>query len=247
MIHPRYKKLLVLIGGIAIVNIVLLSPGLLGLQISGEHALETAFVTAVLAVSLFSLIYGSYVLLFKPPAALPLKEIRTHEDYVEALSRFIDNEEAAGDIHATLDQLERMTKKKSTLLDILGQRFNAGEISYNKFQSVILDVERLFYLNIRSILNKLHVFEASGLMDNHDKSKHIRLSDKLLKEKLKMREEFIHSVAGYISVNEEILLKLDKLSLEISSLDNLDLSRIENMQCIQEIDTLIKQTKLYKS
>jgi hypothetical protein len=42
------------------------------------------------------------------------------------------------------------------------------------------------------------------------------------------------------------LLKLDKLLLEISRLDSLEPGDIENMACMQEIDSLIKQTKYYK-
>ena len=53
-------------------------------------------------------------------------------------------------------------------------------------------------------------------------------------------------MTGYLEANEEIMLKLDKLLLEISLLGSTDYRDVEEMPCMKEIDMLIKQTKLYK-
>lgn len=42
------------------------------------------------------------------------------------------------------------------------------------------------------------------------------------------------------------MLKLDQLLLEISRLDSFEAGDIEQMPCMQEIDQLIKHTKLYR-
>lgn len=49
-----------------------------------------------------------------------------------------------------------------------------------------------------------------------------------------------------LHINEEILLKLDKLLLEISRLDSWEIGDIGQMPGMQEIDALIKQTQFYK-
>ncbi|MDT3427658.1 hypothetical protein J2Z22_003221 [Paenibacillus forsythiae] len=246
MNSSRIMKLLGLIAGVAALNILILSPGLLGVEIGGESVLETASGITLLVMSLLVLLYGSYILLFKSPAAAPVKDIRTHEDYMAALNRYRNTKGLKKDISLALDQLERLEKKNSSLSDILGQRFNQTELSYRKFQSVIEEVRQLFYLNIRGILNKLGVFDPSEFSSFTSERKPTQLSSRLVQEKTALHNEYLAYVSGYLEANEEILLKLDKLLLEISLLDSTDYKDIENMPCMQEMDALIKQTKFYK-
>lgn len=242
--HTKYIKLAGLIIGIVALNVVVLSPGLVGVEIGG-NALSTATGITLLFASALALLYGSYVLLFKPPVAIPLKQIQTHDDYVESLFRYRRVKALEADIPFALEQLERIVKKKDTLFHVLNQRFDPSELSYKKFASVIQEVEKLFYLNIRSILNRLNVFDESEFNSVMNQTS-TRFTQRLLQEKKNMYNEFLAFVKSSLSTNEEILLKLDKLLLEISRLDSLDLGDIEKMPCMQEIDSLIKQTKYYK-
>ncbi|OME76896.1 hypothetical protein BK120_27510 [Paenibacillus sp. FSL A5-0031] len=246
MDNGRFVKLFGLIGGVAILNIVVLSPGLLGVEIGGESVLETASGVTLLVVSLLVMLYGSYSLLFKPPVALPVKNISTREDYIAALQPYRHAKDLKNDMALALDQLERIDKKKTALTEVLSQRFDQTELSYKKFDSVIYEVEKLFYLNIRGILNKLSVFNASGYSNFTGQQQPAGLSNKLVQEKTNLYKEYLSYVTGYLRANEEILLKLDKLLLEISLLNSTDYRDVEEMSCMKEIDILIKQTKLYK-
>ena len=239
-------KLLLLMAVIAIVNIVLVSPGLLGFQIGGDSAFQSASVITVWIVSVLALFYGSYVLLFKPPAVKAIQTIQTREDYIDALHHYRNVKVLRNDIALALDQLERIEKKRNALLDVLGQRFEQTELSYKKFMGVIDEVEKLFYLNIRGILNKLGVFAASDFNRMADQPKASQLSSKVAQKKTALYQEYLAYVTGYLEANEEIMLKLDKLLLEISLLGSTDYRDVEEMPCMKEIDTLIKQTKLYK-
>lgn len=219
----KLLKLLTLIAGVAFLDTFILSPGLLGVEIGGVNVLETASGITILFMSLLVLLYGSYGLLLKPTANLPpLKSVRTHEDYIAALHPYRKVKVLKKSITQAIDQLDRIEKKRSILVNVLSQRFEQTELSYRRFHSVIGEVEKLFYLNIRGILNKLHVYEASGfaVIANH--------------------------VSGYLGANEEILLKLDQLLLEISMLGSTDYGAVEEMPCMKEIDQLINQTKYYK-
>lgn len=239
-------KLLLLMAVIAIVNIVLVSPGLLGFHIGGDSAFQSASVITVWIVSVLVLFYGSYVLLFKPPAVKAIQTIQTREDYIDALHHYRNVKVLKNDIALALDQLERIEKKRNALLDVLGQRFEQTELSYKKFIAVIDEVEKLFYLNIRGILNKLGVFAASDFNRMADQPKASQLSSKVAQKKTALYQEYLAYVTGYLEANEEIMLKLDKLLLEISLLGSTDYRDVEEMPCMKEIDTLIKQTKLYK-
>jgi hypothetical protein len=237
-------KLAALIIGLVILNVVVLSPGFLGVQIGGSP-LSTAIGITLLFASALALLYGSYVLLFKLPAVVPLSRIVTHDDYVEALMRHKRIKALGDDIALSVDQLDRLKKKNDTLLQVLNQRFEPSELSYKKFASVIEEVEKLFYLNIRSVLNRLNVFDEAEF-ERVTSYKSSSLSPQLLQEKKAMYNEYVSFVKHALNTNEEILLKLDKLLLEISRLNSLEPGDIEGMPCMQEIDALIKQTKYYK-
>ncbi|RKN86172.1 hypothetical protein D7M11_03950 [Paenibacillus ginsengarvi] len=244
MTGSKYIKLLGLIAGVAVLNIVVFSPGFVGLSIGGGALAAASGVTLLLA-SAVALLYGSYVLLARQPEALPVKQVTTHEDYVEALTRYERVKPIGSDIRFALEQMERIRKKKETLMDVLNQRFEPGELSYKKFASVIREVEKLFYLNLRSLLNRLHVFDEADFASVMTQ-KTARYSKQLLQEKTTMYNDFLSFLKYSLDNNEEILLKLDKLLLEISRLDSFEPGDIENMPCMQEIDSLIKQTKYYK-
>ncbi|MNI99672.1 hypothetical protein D3C73_1588090 [compost metagenome] len=77
--------------------------------------------------------------------------------------------------------------------------------------------------------------------------KNARFSTELLQERRTVYSEYLTFIKSSLATNEEIMLKLDKLLLEISRLDSFEPGDIENMPCMQEIDSLIKQTKLYKN
>lgn len=242
----KIMKLVLLVAGVAALNIVMLSPGLLGVEIGAGNALQTAFGVTVLFMSLLILLYGSYALLFKRPAPAPVREMKSREDYIAALHQYRNVKVLKNDIALALEQLDRIEKKKLTVFDVLRQRFDETELSYRKFHSVIIEVEKLFYLNITGILNKLGVFTASDFSSMANPKRSTQRSTKVMQQKTELYEEYLAYVAGYLDGNEEILLKLDQLLLEISLLGSIDHKEIDEMPCIKEIDLLIKQTKLYK-
>lgn len=242
----KIMKLVLLVAGVAVLNIVMLSPGLLGVEIGGGNALQTAFGITVLFMSLLILLYGSYALLFKRPTLAPVREMKSREDYIAALHQYRNVKVLKNDIALALEQLDRIEKKKLTLFDVLRQRFDEAELSYRKFNSVIIEVEKLFYLNITGILNKIGVFTASDFSNMANQKRSTQRSTTVMQKKTELYEEYLAYVAGYLDGNEEILLKLDQLLLEISLLGSIDHKEIDEMPCMKEIDLLIKQTKLYK-
>ncbi|MCR8659867.1 hypothetical protein [Paenibacillus endoradicis] len=242
----KVVKLFGLVVAIVLINIIMLSPGLVGLTIGGSNAIETASSITILIISALVLIYGSYTLLFKSPVVLAVKDIKSQEDYKEGLLQYRHNKVLKQEIDLSIDQLERMEKKKVTLHDILNERFETTELSYKKFAAVIIAVETLFLSNIKGIINKLNVFDASELSEFIAEPRSASFSNKLMQQKFELHNEYVNYVKGYVGANEEILLKLDKLLLEISLLGSSDYRDVEEMPCMKEIDELIGQTKFYK-
>lgn len=104
-------KLLGVIAGVVILNIAILSPGLLGIAIGGSSALETATGVTLLVVSLLIVLYGSYTLLFKRAIVPAVPPLDSREDYIAELYRYRNVRVLKEDVALALDQLERMDKK----------------------------------------------------------------------------------------------------------------------------------------
>ena len=233
--------------GIAAANIVVFSPGLLDLDLFGAGALEAAFGSAFLVFSGSGLVYGNYKLLSEPEKAIPIGAKSTKEDYVEALNEHRGLETFERNIDLLLDQIERLQKKNKTIRDILLQIFNASEISYQKFDAVIAEVENIFFKNIRSIINKLNAFDEEDYNFIKKQRNAGAFSEEIMEEKFKVYNEYIRFVKEATEDNEQILLKLDKLLLEISGLNCIESGELEQMAGMIEIDNLIKQAKYYKN
>ncbi len=102
-------------------------------------------------------------------------------------------------------------------------------------------------MNIRSIHNKMNAFDEDDYNSIRKKYEAGAFSQQVMEEKFKVYDEFITFVRAATEYNEQILLKLDKLLLEISDFDGVDPSQLEQMAGMIEIDNLIKQAKYYKN
>jgi hypothetical protein len=249
MDRKKLKKLLKLLGlnlGIAAANIITFSPVLIGLRLFGAGALETALGCAIISASGAGLYYGNYNIIIEPDIEIPPKEW-TWEDYIEALNILPGLKTFEKAVDLLLDQIERLQKKNKTIRDILLQKFSVSEISYKKFDAVIADVEKIFKMNIRSIINKLKAFDEEDYNSIREKHEAGDISQQVMEEKIKVRNEYVTFVKAATEYNEQILLKLDKLLLEISDLNCLEPGQLEQMPGMIEIDNLLKQAVQYKN
>ena len=48
---------------------------------------------------------------------------------------------------------------KERIDDILLQKFNENEISYKNFKNIISEVVNVFYINLKSVINKINIFD----------------------------------------------------------------------------------------
>ncbi|MDD4579845.1 MAG: hypothetical protein PHF80_04130 [Methanothrix sp.] len=240
------KKLLGLNLGIAAANIIIFSPEFIGLAF-GVSTFETALSITIIFLSGTGLTYGNYRLLSVTENSDQPNKIMTMDDYVEALNVHRGLKTFGKTVEILLDQIGRLQKKNKTIRDILLQIFCASEMSYQKFDVVITEVEKIFFMNIRSILNKLNAFDEEDyeiVRTNHDAG---AFSQQFMEDKFKVYYEYIAFVNAAAEDNEQILLKLDKLLLEISGLNCIESGQLEQMPGMVEIDNLIKNAKYYKS
>ena len=151
-------------------------------------------------------------------------------------------EDDENDIDILLNQIERISKKQERIDDILLQKFNENEISYKNFKNIISEVVNVFYINLKSVINKINIFDE----EEYRKVKKENINNKISQEKIEMFQKYITFVKESVENNEEILLKLDKVLLELSKFNSLEDGELENMNAVKEVDELINKIKFYK-
>jgi hypothetical protein len=173
-------------------------------------------------------------------------EIKTPIDCINALQANCYKKTFANDIDIILNQIKRLQKKKETINDMLLQKFSSTEMTYAKFQTAIADGEELFFLNVRSILNKLNAFDEEDYINLKKGNISVKFSSEFIDAKMSIYNDYISFIKNAVEDNEQIILKLDKILLEISELGSLKDGDVENALAMKEIDDLINNIKWYK-
>ncbi len=229
---------------IIIVNIAVFSNAFLGFSLLTGTALTMSIAWFTIIASIFSFSYFNNKLLSTQNTfTLANKTINSLDDCVEVFEEAIENGDVFdSDILKNLEQLKRFKKKRKTINEILLQKFSLEELTFKKFETVINDVENLMYLNMRSILNKIAAFDVE---EYENLQKRGFPKDEVSSEKMQIYKEYFNFVKNATSTNEEILLKLDKMLLEISKYNSLEDGDVKNLPAIIEMDELIKNAKFY--
>lgn len=246
MRKSKFISLIKINSAIVILNIVLFSPGLLNIEIGGTSIFKTALGVTIITMSIIIFIIGNYSILMKEDNDINIYKVVTSDDCIEALNENKYKKIFSSDIDILLEQIDRIENKVDTIEDILIQKFSISEMSYKKFNYVILDIKNLFYVNIKSIINKINIFDQNEYKKINKRINNETNQNKILIEKINMYKEYITFVKNAIEDNEEILLRLDKVLLELSKFNSLDEGELENMSAMDNIDDLISKIKLYK-
>jgi hypothetical protein len=143
------------------------------------------------------------------------------------------------------EQIELFSKKKDKIFSMLGEKFNVIDKVYEKFNTIIFDVEYVLLSNIKGILNKISVFDEEDYERIRCDIAQKKFSDEVIASKMNIYNEYITFVKNAIEDNEEIILKLDALLLELSKFNTLGTGEIDNLKEIKEMDELIKKSKYY--
>jgi len=243
----RVAKLAILNSILILTNVLIFSRAFLGLALFGFSALSTAFGIMWIFLSIAVFLYGNYKIINAvtpppPPAKIAESRFETLESCSVLLTEYISREDKTFDaiLLRVKEQLNRMMKKERVINDILLQKFQANELSYMKFQDSINSIRKILCLNTRSILNRLYAFDVNEYeksIETHSTDRYSEAKRALLNE----YRDFLNETADY---NEDILLKMDRLILEISKLN--DPEKLNDLDALQEIDALISNTKWYK-
>lgn len=242
----RISSLLGLNIAIVMLNIIIFSSGLFNIKIDFINIFQTSIGITIIIMSFIIFIIGNYKILIKEDNEIDISKLDDSEDYIEALKENSSKRVFSKDIDILLEQIERMDKKQEKIDDILLQKFTVNEMSYIKFKKTITEVRDVFYINIKSVINKINIFDEQEYEKIKKDIKNGKLNGKIEEQKKDMFDEYIFFVKDSIEDNEEILLKLDKFLFELSKFNSLEDGELENMSAIKDVDELINKIKFYK-
>ena len=242
----RISSLLGLNIAIVMLNIIIFSPGLFNIKIDFINIFQTSIGITIIIMSFIIFIIGNYKILIKEDNEIDISKLDDSEDYIEALKENSSKRVFSKDIDILLEQIERMDKNQEKIDDILLQKFTVNEMSYIKFKKTITEVRDVFYINIKSVINKINIFDEQEYEKIKKDIKNGKLNGKIEEQKKDMFDEYIFFVKDSIEDNEEILLKLDKFLFELSKFNSLEDGELENMSAIKDVDELINKIKFYK-
>lgn len=257
----KFVKLLFLNVFIIVLNIVVFSKGLLGIHI-GKNVFSTIIGVTAIVFSVIAFIWGNISILFSNKRTSVINNRKNNKDDVSdsgkalaenisALSKQWNKKTFRESINKTMEQYGKMKTRNKAVDTVLLQHFKPTEMSYSRFRNIIDSVNELFNGNVEKILNRIEVFDESDYRVIIYKIKNggdnlPEQEKQVLYDKLNIYLEHINYVKELVEANETIVLKMDKLLLELSKLSAVDESNIENMSAIQDINDLIDQTKFYK-
>lgn len=239
-------QLLLLNGGIALVNIVAFSEALLGISIPYGNTIQQASGITLIIMSIIVFFWGNYRILNKTDEATKelqeamatygyvLEEIDTPEECVEALAHY-RNTTFAQYVNTASDQIHRLVRKRSSLKEILYQKCQAQQGELLGFQKVIDDSEKLIYENIKKMLSRMAIFDQQEYEQlNYQQRMHNISSQVVEAKKLIFAEHFAY-IKQQVEKNEAILLEFDRLLMEISKIGDEPAADEETMNGIRDV------------
>ena len=237
-------QLVILNSVIVLLNIALFSRALIGLSLLAGTALTISLGWTAVLGSVFAFFQGNSMILKQKETRLLLQGVRSLNDCTPVFQEVLHKGDVFDDnILKNIEQIKRFKRKHGTIDDILLQKFSVDEMSFQKFSSVLHDVGDVIYANMRSILNKIAAFDIEEYEAMQKKGLH---ADEFSEEKMAIYNEYIDFVNAATKTNEDILLKMDRMLLEISRYNSLEDGDVKKLPAIIEMDELIKNANLYK-
>jgi len=242
---PKKKRQLVILNStIVLANIALFSNALLGLSLIAGTALTISIAWTSVLGSAFAFIKGNSMILQQKETRVLLQGIRSLNDCIPVFQEAAHKGNVFHEnILTNIEQIKRFRRKHDTIDDMLLQKFSEDEMSFQKFSSVLHDVEDVIYTNMRSILNKIAAFDIE---EYESLQKRGFYDSGFSEEKIAIYNEYIDFVNNATRTNEDILLKLDKMLLEVSRYNSLEDGDVRKLPAIIEMDELIKNANLYQ-
>jgi BMFP domain-containing protein YqiC len=247
MTLTKIFKLLAINIGLAAINILMYSKLFLGITDRGSIFLMiVAIVVSIVTIGLF---FYLNIKILSQTETIKMVVTKTDQESLSSLSSalrfYISNNIRTfrEDLTALSEQIDKFQKKKNTYVDSLLHKFKRTEMTFAKFYSPIENVEDVFKQILKGVLSRLNSFdeeEYETMLSNKN------VSRKTWLERKAIYDEYKSYVSRAVQTGDDILLKIDRLQLEVSKISTMQPQDIEKLESVKEIDRLISDVKWYK-
>lgn len=241
----KYLNLIAANLGIVVAAVFLYSPGLLCLRIT-DYSIFRAGMSIIAALALVSAFFLVNIKFLKTPAQRPVlpEDVVDLENAKDILKSCGSSKYLRGMAATAAEQADRILKCRTRLSGILEQKFTRGTMSWDKFNNVVLAAETSAIQNIAAMAGRMQLFDER----EYARLQHYReddIPDDIQEQQLLLFQKNFDDILAMISLNEKILLKLNTLTMEISSSSS-EKSMDLNDDLLNEIEKLIGETKYYQ-
>lgn len=231
---------------VAIICIVLFSPGLVGFPSGITNDLILALLWAFIIVLIVGAVYFNLkltVLNTSREKKYKVEEIKTLEDIEELLNNNKYKKSFTKSINTLLGTLKEFEATRENIRSNLNMKFDESSLSYAKFSNVLISTEKVFTNTMRGIALRINNFDEKIYNVALNKNNEV---EEGYKERLELYKNYLKEIDEMVKSVSVIMLKLLSCSLELSRLDNFGESAIDDIIELQQLDDLIKTIKYYK-
>ncbi|MBR0381626.1 MAG: hypothetical protein IJH71_04215 [Eubacterium sp.] len=200
--------------GLAAACVLLYSPGFLNLR-----PWDPSIIRATLSICLAILIAVLFYLVNSP--LIKGDKDKTISQLNEALRLFRDNPRSS-DARTAMKQYKRLLDISKDLEMLVGERFEKGSVTYEKYISASEAVRSMTEDNLIQVANRLHLFSSNERYD------------------LEMKENNHNSIKKLFEDNDRLIGEANHLALELA-----DKESNESDEILEEITKLTEQLKYY--
>ena len=243
--NAKNKKWILLIFGLleAIIAVVCFSRGILNLWNTNGSAIKILIPIGILIALIAGYILMSIWYLREPKQVMmDENENHSYSELQNVLSSYTNGKYFGKIAKTVMEQLERLNTSCERTKEAINKRFDKSSLSYEKYYSIVDVAEKTANQNVVAMTNRMKFFdeEEYARLENY---RNDNIPDDIQEKQIALYKENQAKIEGAIAVNENLILKMDTLSMELAKISNSSESDMEVM--LGEIEELTKEVKYY--
>lgn len=247
----KYGKLIAFDAIMAVLIVVLYSPGLLNLRPTDPSILRAGLSIIFGVIILVAVVWYNLSALRQPRYEhLDTSGELDSGDLAVVLSRYKDTPVVGRYAADAISELEQINRKKKSLYDIISGKFEKGSMTWEKFIAVVDSAALTVNKNSALLANRVQAFDVEDYqrMERLMRTGSYRrdeIPDDLQEEKWGLLRSSMNDMRNVVAANEKLLLELDKFAVEIGGLESSENTEANN-RMLEEVRTLVEETKYYR-
>ena len=249
----KHIKLILFDIFMAILIVVLYSPGLVGLSPRNPGILRPGL-AIICAIFIATAVIWVNMNALKKVSEKDFRQLDvergTADQAIHVMEKYSKADLVGPIAQSAKAQLESAQTKQAALHSIIGRKFPKGSLSYDKFASAVDAAVATIVKNNLILANRIQTFDVKDYRRTEQliasgSYRKDNVPDEIQEERAQVHASNKETLDAIVTANEKLLLELDKFSSEVGKMD-VDDATGANDAMVQEIRELIEQTKYYE-